>query len=390
MTAATRSDPRGNAGIAASLWQALTDGRPKGKSVYHRPRPLSGPRISLPWTGLDLLDDPHGASPMERLACWLTTVCGITRFEPHDMLGPHHVTPTMRGVRVVTATVTDASGWRGAYDPTTHQLVGLSHQEAPPSSIAEPVRLHLDANLARVPEGYGPVRHLVGLLEAGMHLTAAVLATQALGASADMRQPALRSAKDPWSKALLDVTWPGNGSSSVASTPAPSPALPDGCTLADVCRARSAGHGPWGTAPAAASAAQREAAAAAISRAKHRVSTTGAPAGLHVIDVDCGELARFFTYRPDVVDVAGACAAAVWTCRRSDREADAEAAVLACGAQFMALALEASAAGLTARPARSIDATALHARLGLRADEVIVATAILAVDSYQELSMLPA
>ena len=78
-----------------TLWEQIASGRPAGQPTYDRPSALNGRAIELPWVGLGLLDVPEAAlaahlrdkGVVERLSTLMTAVCGITRFEPHDLLG---------------------------------------------------------------------------------------------------------------------------------------------------------------------------------------------------------------------------------------------------------------------------------------------------------------
>jgi hypothetical protein len=384
-----------------TLWEQMASGRPAGQPTYHRPPALNGRAIELPWVGLGLLDVPEkalaehlrGKSLTERLSTLVTSVCGITRHEPHDLLGPHHVSPSIRGVRVTELEAQWTTGAAERYDPVAHAWIIRSEE---PRNAPVPRRLTLTVDCSRVPEGYAPIREMVGLLEAGMYL-----ATMTWLAGYLLPEWSVSPQQIPESPTTHCLLWPMVGlhapGEPVAATPPASrlsgllrtlaDPLPHNSdtTVAALLRQRSSGRGPWGVTPRRRSPDQRDAARSLL---QHAAGQWQSPHGMRVHFMSSTTLGEAFSYPADRVDVASGDFAMVWVARRRDDDPiAARLSLLEAGAHFMRLAFVAAGAGLFLRPARSVDPVRLLKALRLDDEKVVVLTAFCGKDSYDELTL---
>lgn len=364
-----------------SLWRQLAEGRPTGHPEYRRPGPSAAHTGLLHDVDLGDLLAPDHLGARRRLALFASAVAGIVRFELSDLVGPHHSAPSIRGVRVTELEALLHGQW-AVYDPTRHafaepdaDLTDAASQGAAPSETDSglPDALRLVVDLSRVPDGYTPVREVVGLMEAGMHLAtfgwlAGLLYPAAAFELGDVPVEAVRR----WTLATVDLRREGKPAAHplgrLAAVSRPDRAI----------RSRSAGRGPWGLVPARRTEGQREAVRARVRSLlayDHRV-------GLSPVVLPAEELAAVFTYPDDRVDVAAADAAVFWRARRSDNDSDARNALLSAGAASQRLGLALGEEGFFVRPVRSFDPVVLA-----RGSDVVVMASVVGRSSYDELSI---
>lgn len=364
-----------------SLWRQLAEGRPTGHPEYRRPEPSTAHASLLDDVDLGGLLETGRLGVRQRLALFASAVAGVVRFEMSDLVGPHHSAPSIRGVRVTEVEALFHGRWT-VYDPTRHAFAERDHDladgaslgDAPPDpGVRPPDALRLVVDLSRVPPGYSPVREVVGLMEAGMHLAtfgwlAGLLYPAAAFEIEDVPTEALRR----WPLATVDLRRRGTAVSHPLVCPA-AVRRPD-----NAIRSRSAGRGPWGLVPTRRAEGQREEVRARVRSllaAEHR-------SGVSPVVLPAEELAAVFTYPDDRVDVAAADAAVFWRARRSNDESDARRALLGAGAASQRLGLALGEEGLFVRPVRSFDPVALA-----RGSDVVVMASLVGRSSYEELSI---
>ncbi|MEU8776589.1 hypothetical protein [Streptomyces sp. NPDC048606] len=387
-----------SASAGRELWDLVASGRPQGHPVYLRPVPEPGPALKLPYPGTDPLDggEAHVAAtagrlpPLSALTAIVDGTLGMRRLEPRDLVGPHAATASIRGVRVARLTLT-ADGQGAEYDPARYALV-------PARAPFVPTGLRLEADLRRVPEGYAPVREVVGLLEAGMHHATAAWLTGLL-------LPAWpRTDAGPTPDRTPVSAWHEPGTPCARPHPAAplwpldpdSFARPFGDLLAgrgvlDVLCRRSAGRGPLGLVPSRRPDPRGPRALPDLLKAAAAdlglPSSKGAP--LRLVPVSPDAVASAFTYPAHRVDAA-ACDTGFLLVGRQDLAAGPEAvrgALLAAGACYQRLALAAGAHGYFLRPVRSVRAPELAAAARLEPDETILLTLLAGRGRYTELSL---
>lgn len=364
-----------------SLWRQLAEGRPTGHPEYRRPEPSTAHSGLLDDVDLGELLAPERLGARRRLALFASAVAGIVRFELSDLVGPHHSAPSIRGVRVTELEALLHGQWT-VYDPTRHafaelgpDLAGAASQGAAPSDSDSglPEALRLVVDLSRVPAGYTPVREVVGLMEAGMHLAtfgwlAGLLYPSAAFELGDVPVEAVRR----WPLATVDLR---RGE----KTPTHALARLTAVSRPDIAiRSRSAGRGPWGLVPARRTESQREAVRARV----RSLLADECRAGVSPVVLPAEGLAAAFTYPDDRVDVAAADAAVFWCARGSDNDSDARNALLSAGAASQRLGLALGEEGFFVRPVRSFDPLALA-----RGSDVVVMASVVGRSSYDELSI---
>lgn len=400
MTLTTDTDPTATATATAGrkLWDLVANGRPQGRPVYDRPAPEPGPALGLPYPGTDpvvgtetqITVSARQLQPLTALTAIVDGTLGLRRLEPRDLVGPHAATASIRGVRVARLTLT-ADGHRTEYDPARHALV-------PARAPFAPTGLRLEADLRRVPEGYAPVREVVGLLEAGMHHATAAWLTGLL--LPEWRRTGAESA-------------PGRSPVSAWDAPGTPPALPHptaplwpldpdsfarpfgellaGRGVLDVLCRRSAGRGPLGLVPSRRPDPRGPRALPDLLRAAAADIGLSASKGaaLRLVPVSPDAAAAAFTYPAHRVDAA-ACDTGFLLVARQDPAAGPEAvrgALLAAGACYQRLALAAGAHGYFLRPVRSVRAPELASAARLETDETILLTLLAGRGRYTELSL---
>lgn len=374
----TASDPLAEPGW--SLWRQLAEGRPTGHPEHRRPQPSPG--YGRPLADIDLggLRSPKLLDSRSRLALFASAVAGVVRFEPSDLVGPHHSAPSIRSVRITELEALLRGRWV-AYDPTRHAFAdpessSIMMQADPATSAADadfPDALRLVVDLSRVPSGYTPVREVVGLMEAGMHLATFGWMAGLLYPSAafELGEVSLE-ATHRWTLATVDL-----GRESIG--PAHPLTRPAAVTHPDrAIRARSAGRGPWGLVPARGTEAQRE----YVRRRIRSLLADDEPVGASPVLLPAEVLAEAFTYPDDRVDVAAADAALFWYAQTTDDDTDARRAVLAAGAASQRLGLTLAEEGVFVRPVRSFDPVALR-----RGSDIVVMASIVGRSAYEELSI---
>ncbi|MFJ2576018.1 hypothetical protein [Kitasatospora aureofaciens] len=419
------------------LWDLVASGRPQGRPAYTRPASLPGAALELPYPGTDPLAETEARvvaaarhlSTLTALTAIVDGTLGVRRLEPHDLVGPHAATASIRGVRVARLSVIGADGHTAEYDPARHALV-------PARDSFAPVGLRLEADLDRVPEGYAPVREVVGLLEAGMHHATAAWLTGLLlpgwvGSAGPAPVPDRPAAADglPDSDGSARASRASDQQATAAGGPvgsarpfqvsawhalgipgtSPQPAaaadwpldperftrpfgdLLGGLGVLDVLCRRSAGRGPLGLAPSRRPDPRGAEALPGLLRAVAAdiELTDGQDAPLRLVPVSPAAVAAAFTYPAHRVDAA-ACDTAFLLVGRRDRAAGPAAvrgALLAAGACYQRLALAAGAHGYFLRPVRSIRAPELADAARLRPDEVILLTLLGGRSRYVELSL---
>ncbi|WP_371616995.1 hypothetical protein [Streptomyces sp. NBC_00454] len=403
MTLTTDTSPgHSPASAGRHLWDLVASGRPQGRPVYHRPAPEPGPALALPYPGTAPLvgteakvaTDATQLTALTALTAIADGTIGVRRLEPRDLVGPHAATASIRGVRVARLTFA-SDGHEAEYDPARHALV-------PAREPFAPTGLRLEADLHRVPEGYAPVREVVGLLEAGMHHATAAWLTGLLLPEWPRTDAEPAPGRSPVS------AWHAPGAPRTTQTHPPAPAAPAwpldpgsfarpfgdllaGLGVLDVLRRRSAGRGPLGLVPsrrpdprgAEALPALLRAAAADIGLPESK----GAP--LRLVPVSPDAVAAAFTYPAHRVDAA-ACDTGFLLVARQDPAAGPETvrgALLAAGACYQRLALAAGAHGYFLRPVRSVRAPELAAAARLEPDETILLTLLGGRGRYTELSL---